>query len=214
MADAPPPNPTPESDPPITAELLVHAYLQGAFPMAESAQGPIYWYSPDPRAILPIRPDDPLGTFQVRRSLAKRVRNAGFEIALDRDFEQVVRQCAAPRPDTPGTWISEPIIQAYCELSHFDLAHSVEVYRDDRLVGGLYGVAIGSAFFGESMFSREKDASQVCLVYLVEHLRKRGFTLLDVQFRNEHINQFGVVEIPREQYMDLLSQAVESDVRW
>ncbi|MEM1355619.1 MAG: leucyl/phenylalanyl-tRNA--protein transferase [Planctomycetota bacterium] len=194
--------------------MLVRAYLQGAFPMAEGTDGQVYWYSPDPRAIIPIRPNDPLGSFRVRRSLAKRVRNAGFEIAFDHQFEQVMRQCAAPRPGESGSWISPEITAAYCELHAHGLAHSVEAYRNGQLVGGLYGVSLGGAFFGESMFSREKDASQVCLVHLVERLQDRGFRLLDVQFRNDHLDKFGIVEIPRDRYLVLLDQAVERLVEW
>ena len=214
MPAGPPPQPEPPDDPPITAELLVNAYLQGFFPMADSARGQVGWYSPDPRAIIPVRPDDPLGGFRVRRSLAKRVRNAGFEIADDRAFREVMRACAAPRRDGLGTWISQPLIDAYGELHDCGLAHSVEAYRDGRLVGGLYGVALGGAFFGESMFSREKDSSQVCFVHLVERLRRRGFTLLDVQFHNDHLEQFGVVEVRRKHYLELLEQAVEAKVTW
>lgn len=218
----------------ITPELLVRAYCAGAFPMARSADGPIEWFQPDPRAILPLEP----GAFRMSRSLAKRVRSGRFRITRDQAFEQVIRACAEPREKSPGTWISEPLIQAYVALHRLGAAHSVEAWlpaedapqladtkqtqpveqvidgRPFRLVGGLYGVSLGGAFFGESMFSRVTDASKVCLVHLVEHLRKAGFTLLDVQFTNPHLQQFGVVEIPHAAYMRKLHAAIALDVRF
>lgn len=200
---------------PLTPELVVRGYCLGAFPMARSRTGKIEWYRPDPRAILP------LDRFHVRRSLAKRVRNGGFRITLDAAFERVMAACSEPgQPGTAreDTWISPEIARVYTELHRLGVAHSVEAWHDgpegDRLVGGLYGVALGSAFFGESMFSREKDASKVCLVHLVEHLRARGYTLLDVQFVNPHLVQFGVEEIPNEEYLQRLAEALEADVTW
>jgi len=165
----------------------------------------VHWYSPDPRAILPL--DD---GFKVRRSLARRVRQAPFRITRDQAFADVIAACAEPRPDADDTWINPDIQRVFTQLHHAGLAHSVEAWQDDRLIGGLYGVALGAAFFGESMFSHRPDASQLCLVHLVEHLRDRGFTLLDVQFTNPHLEQFGVLEIPREQYLARLDAALEA----
>jgi len=195
-------------------ELLARAYLAGAFPMADSATGEIGWYSPDPRAVQPFVAGDPLGSFRVRRSLAKRVRNAGYTVTRSTGFAEVIAACAQPRPQEPETWISPALRDSYVQLHELGHAQSVEAWHEGQLVGGLYGVVLGGAFFGESMFSRMPDASQVCLVHLVEHLRSRGFTLLDVQFVNPHIEQFGVVEIRRDHYLALLEAAVELPVTW
>lgn len=204
------PDPVPD-DPPLTPELLVRAYCMGAFPMAQQRDGAggIDWYSPDPRAVLPL--DE---RFKVRRSLAKRVRQRPFTITRDAAFEAVIDACAQPRPGAEETWISDDIIDAYTQLHHAGLAHSVETFDGDELVGGLYGVTLGGAYFGESMFSRRPDASQLCLVHLVEHLRQRGFQLLDVQFPNPHLAQFGLVELPREQYLQRLYEALAMEVSW
>lgn len=197
----------------LTPELLVRAYLAGAFPMAEGRSGRVSWYCPDPRAIQPFVHDDPMGTFHIRRSLAKRVRQGRFEVTHDRAFAEVIAGCAAPRAED-DTWISPEIQSAFIALHHHGLAHSVEAWDGDQLVGGIYGLALGGAFFGESMYSRRPYASQVCLVHLVEHLRTRGYTLFDVQFVNPHIEQFGVVEVRHEQYMRLLTEAVALPVSW
>jgi len=199
----------------ITPQLVLSAYCQGLFPMADSRDGEIGWYSPDPRAIQPFAQGDPLGSFKVRRSLAKRVRNGGFELTTDRCFADVIRACASvPRNDELGTWINPEIERLYTALHHHGFAHSVEAWHDGALVGGLYGVAIGAAFFGESMFSRRPDASQVAYVWLIEHLRQRGYQLLDVQFVNPHLEQFGVVEVPREDYLALLREAIDRRMDW
>lgn len=199
----------------LEPELVLQAYSVGAFPMARSRRGPIEWYRPDPRAILPL--DE---RFRVRRSLRQAVRSGRFEVRRDTAFEEVIRACAQPRPTSRETWISEPIIEAFTRLHHAGFAHSVEAWQspegggEPRLVGGLYGVALGGAFFGESMFSRASMASQVCLVHLVDHLRARGFTVLDVQFRNPHLEQFGVMEVPCAAYLEMLASALELDARW
>ena len=182
--------------------------------MADGAEGDINWYTADPRAIQPFRVDDPLGDFKVRRSLAKQVRNGGLEIATDRCFAEVIAACAEPRGGNNGVWINDEIKRLYTELHEMGFAHSVEAYRDDVLVGGLYGVAIGSAFFGESMFSREPFASQVAYVGLIEHLRSHGYRLLDVQFVNPHLQQFGVVEVPGEKYLEMLEDAIDRRAAW
>lgn len=186
--------------------MLLSAYLQGIFPMAHpEADGEIYWYAPDPRGIIPL--DD----FHVPSRLAQTVRQAPFDIRYDTAFRRVMEECAAPRKIQKTTWISSGIIDAYTELHELGYAHSVEAWDGDALVGGLYGVAIGGLFAGESMFYRATDASKVCLVHLVERLRERGFSLLDVQFVNEHIEQFGATEISREEYERRLRAAIVVD---
>lgn len=197
----------------ITPDLILNAYCQGYFPMADGPGGEIGWYSPDPRAVQPFVEGDPLGEFRVRRSLAKRVRNGGFTVTINQRFADVIRGCAQPRSEANGVWISDQIKALYTRLHEMGFAHSIEAWRGDELVGGLYGVAIGAAFFGESMFSREPDASQVCYVHLIEYLRKHGYQLLDVQFVNPHLEQFGVVEIPQSMYHSLLEAALSQDIR-
>jgi leucyl/phenylalanyl-tRNA---protein transferase len=182
--------------------LVVRAYRQGVFPMAME-DGSIGWFSPDPRGIIP------LDRFRVPARLARVVRQGRFEIAIDRGFEDVMRACAE-RPDD-GTWISDDIIQCYTALHRLGLAHSVETWRGGRLVGGLYGVHLGGAFFGESMFHRETDASKVALAALVDRLRRQDFRLLDVQWLTPHLAQFGAVEIPRRDYLRLLKDALLLD---
>jgi leucyl/phenylalanyl-tRNA---protein transferase len=182
---------------PLTPDVLVAAYMQGIFPM--DVDGVIQWFSPDPRAILP------LDGFQVSRNLRQVVRSGRFEVRIDTRFEEVIRACGE-RPD--GTWISAEIIEAYTRLHRLGIAHSVESWRGDELAGGLYGVALGGAFFGESMFHRRTDASKAALVALVERMRQRGFTLLDVQFLTEHLERFGAIEIPRRVYLARLSKAL------
>lgn len=189
--------------PEITAALLLRAYAYGVFPMAEGADdGEIYWVDPDMRGILP------LDGFHAPRSLRKTVRRAPFEIAIDRDFDAVVAGCAEATTDRPQTWINGEIRRLYGELHAMGYAHSVECRRDGALVGGLYGVRVGGAFFGESMFSRVTDASKVALVHLIARLRAGGFTLLDTQFTTEHLRRFGAIEIPRNEYRTRLAHAV------
>jgi leucyl/phenylalanyl-tRNA--protein transferase len=178
--------------------LVVRAYREGLFPMALE-DGEIGWFSPDPRGVLP------LDTFHVPSRLARALRQAPFEIRVDTEFEAVMRACAE-RPE--GTWISEAIVDGYTALHRLGLAHSVEAWRDGRLVGGLYGVHLGGAFFGESMFHRETNASKAALVALVDRLNRRGFKLLDVQWSNPHLVQFGVREIPRLDYLAQLGAAL------
>jgi leucyl/phenylalanyl-tRNA--protein transferase len=188
----------------IEPDFLLMAYSNGYFPMADGASGEIEWYSPDPRAIID------LDAFNVARSLRLTLRKHPFEILLNRDFEGVMRQCAMREE----TWISEEIIQSYAVLHRVKYAHSVECWKDNDLVGGLYGVALGGAFFGESMFSRKRDASKVALVHLVQRLKERGFTLLDTQFITPHLLTFGAVEIPREEYLKRLNVAIQKKCRF
>ena len=183
----------------IDTSLLISAYAQGIFPMSME-DGSIGWFSPDPRGILP------LDGFMVSRRLTRLMRQQKFEIAVDRAFEDVMRACAADRDD--GTWISEEIIESYVALYRRGLAHSVEAWQDGVLVGGLYGVHLGGAFFGESMFHRVTDASKVALVAFVDRLQAGGFSLLDTQWTTPHLEQFGAMEIPREAYLVRLALAM------
>lgn len=163
----------------------------------------VYWVAPNSRGILPLR------SFHVPRRLAKTVRQRRFEVSCDRDFAGVIAGCAAPRTNHPDTWINREIARAFVELHDLGRAHSIEAWRDGRLVGGLYGMALGAAFFGESMFSRETDASKVVLVHLAALLRRGGFVLFDTQFVTEHLRQFGAVEIPNPAYLQHLDDALQ-----
>lgn len=196
----------------LTPELLLYAYRNGIFPMAvPEDDNVIHWFSPEPRAILP------LADFHVPKSLARVVRQQRFEICCDRDFEGVMKACAAPRGDDGSSWISNEIVSAYTGLHELGQAHSVECWLDGELVGGLYGVALAGAFFGESMFHRQRDASKVALVHLVELLRRNGFVLLDVQFMTSHLARFGAVEVSREEYLrrlELAMAATPSGFAW
>ena len=183
--------------------------------MADGRDGEIGFYSPDPRAVQPFVKGDPLGAFHLRRSLAKQVRKGLFEITTDSCFSRVVHQCATvPRGDGLDTWISPAIEALYNALHDQGFAHCIEAWDGGELVGGIYGVAIGGTYFGESMFSTRPYASQVCYAWLIDHLRERGYTLFDVQFTNPHLEQFGVVEVPREIYLELLAEAIEKQVTW
>lgn len=187
----------------IPSALLLSAYSSGWFPMAVD-DGEIRWYSPDPRGIIPLE------TFHVPSRLARVIRRHKFTVYIDREFEAVMRACAeTDRQDNdPGTWISGEILESYVELHKLGMAHSVEAWQQDRLVGGLYGVALGGAFFGESMFHHVTDASKVALAALVDRLRARGFRLLDIQWVTPHLEQFGAVEVSRRKYLKQLSDAL------
>jgi leucyl/phenylalanyl-tRNA---protein transferase len=190
----------------ITPDLLLQAYRIGVFPMGERRDDPkLYWLDPRLRAVLP------LDGFHLPRRLARTVRSGHFEVAADTAFVEVLRACAEPRPGHPESWINEPIIELYSELHRRGRAHSVECRRGGQLVGGLYGVSVGATFFGESMFSRERDASKVALVHLVARLIKGGFRLLDCQFMTEHLRSFGAIEVPRDDFRELLADAVGRD---
>jgi leucyl/phenylalanyl-tRNA--protein transferase len=188
----------------IPPEVLLQAYAQGYFPMADSENGRIQWYSADPRAVLPLEP------FHVPRRLARSLKTAGFTYTTDQQFEAVIRACA----ERPSTWISEGIVRSYGGLHEAGFAHSVEVCREGELVGGLYGVHLGGAFFGESMFHRESDASKAALVYLAGRLRERGFRMLEIQMITPLTEQFGARHVPRSDYGRLLAEAVAVDCRW
>jgi len=190
--------------------LLLNAYSRGIFPMADD-DGTIYWYDPDPRAILP------LDKFHISRSLARRIRKGGFEVRFDTAFTEVMLACAELDPnraDRDKTWISAEFIEVYSQLRHLGFAHSVETWIDDELVGGLYGVSLRGLFAGESMFSRATDTSKIALVYLVERLRRSGFCLLDIQFMTPHLKRFGAVEILRAEYQTRLARALTVDARF
>jgi leucyl/phenylalanyl-tRNA---protein transferase len=184
----------------IPPDVLLAAYASGWFPMAVEP-GEIRWYSPDPRGILPLE------RFRASKRLSRVVRQGRFEIRIDHDFAAVIHACAE-RPDEDGSWIDEEIVQSYCALHRHGFAHSVEAWEGGALVGGLYGVALGGAFFGESMFHRVTDASKVALAALVERLRSGGFVLLDTQWVTEHLARFGAIEIPRQRYLALLESAI------
>jgi leucyl/phenylalanyl-tRNA--protein transferase len=188
----------------ITPDLLLQAYRIGVFPMGERRDDPkLHWLDPRLRAVLP------LDGFHVPHRLARTVRSERFTVSADTAFAEIVRACAEPRPGHPESWINEPIVDLYSELHSRGHAHSVECRVGDQLVGGLYGVSVGAAFFGESMFSRERDASKVALVHLVARLIQGGFRLLDCQFMTEHLRSFGAVEIPREAFRALLADAID-----
>jgi leucyl/phenylalanyl-tRNA---protein transferase len=187
----------------ITPEVLLKAYACGIFPMAESAEDPtLYWIEPERRGIMP------LDGFRVSRRLARTVRKTPFSVVCDRDFEAVIDGCAEPRPDRGRTWINARIRYLYGALFARGHCHTVEVYDGRDLVGGLYGVTLGSAFFGESMFHRARDASKIALVHLVARLKAGGFRLLDAQFVTEHLKSFGAIELSRRQYHKRLEQAL------
>ncbi|QXC51678.1 leucyl/phenylalanyl-tRNA--protein transferase [Agrobacterium salinitolerans] len=187
----------------ITVDILLRAYSAGLFPMADSADDPeLFWVEPEIRGIIP------LNSFHVSKSLAKAMRRKPFEIRFNTAFEAVMAGCAAEAPDRPSTWINAVIRRLYSELHQIGHAHSVEAWEGEELVGGLYGVSLGAAFFGESMFSRRTNASKICLVHLVERLRQQGFTLLDTQFTTEHLKTFGAIDVPKQEYTKMLDLAV------
>lgn len=190
----------------ITPQILLKAYASGVFPMAESADdNALYWIEPEFRGLIP------LDGFVVSRSLRKACRRQMFDVRIDTAFGDVIELCAQRAPDRQTTWINDRILALYKQLFKMGFCHSVECWQDDRLVGGLYGVRIGAAFFGESMFTRKRDASKVALVHLVARLRAGGFKLLDAQFINDHLKQFGALELPRAEYHNLLEQALQQD---
>ena len=191
----------------LFADDLIYGYMNGIFPMADS-DGTLYWYSPDPRAVIP------LDTYKPAKSLRPVLNKGTFEIRINADFEGVMRGCAAPRPDEENTWISEEIIDAYTELHRLGFAHSVETYVDNQLVGGLYGVAIGAVFFGESMFHTVSNASKVAFHYLIETLRRQKYELLDTQFINDNVRRFGAIEIPKSDYVRLLKRGIAQKARF
>ncbi|MDX2223704.1 MAG: leucyl/phenylalanyl-tRNA--protein transferase [Rhodospirillaceae bacterium] len=187
----------------LTPDLVLKAYAYGVFPMAKSrADRTVFWVQPRLRGVIP------LDRFHVPRSLRKRLRRGDYRVTVDRDFKGVLAGCAAQAPGREDTWINDKIVALFTDLHRAGLAHSIETWRDDELVGGLYGLAMGGAFFGESMFSRADDASKVALCQLVGIMKKGGFRLLDTQFITDHLKQFGAVEIPQKDYLTDLSAAL------
>lgn len=189
----------------LTPSILLGAYAQGVFPMAED-DGTIYWYDPDPRTIIPLE------KLHVSRSLRRRLRKGGFEVRYDTAFKKVMIECARPAPGRETTWINDELIDLYCRLHELGFAHSAETWMEGELVGGVYGVSLAGLFAGESMFSRQTDASKIALVHLVERLSERGYRLFDVQFTTSHLQRFGAVEIPQAEYRYLLAEALTRDV--
>ncbi len=181
----------------ISPNILLGAYSMGYFPMADDDKT-ISWYSPDPRTIVP------LDSYNIPRSTKQLIKQEMFKIEIDVRFEAVIRGCA----DRKDTWISEEIIESYMELHRLGYAHSVESIDPERLAGGLYGVALGTAFFGESMFSLKSGASKIALAFLIKHLSENGFTLLDTQYMTPHLQTFGAIEIPKKKYIQLLHEAM------
>jgi leucyl/phenylalanyl-tRNA---protein transferase len=187
----------------LTPETLLSAYASGIFPMSESADDPdIFWVEPESRGILP------LDAMHIPKRLARTVRADPFKVRCDTNFEGVIDGCAEAAPDRPSTWINQTIKGMFLRLHELGYAHSVECWQEEELVGGLYGIALAGAFFGESMFSRRTDASKVALVHLVARLRAGGFTLLDTQFTTAHLETLGVIEIPRAAYQQRLADAM------
>jgi leucyl/phenylalanyl-tRNA--protein transferase len=196
---APPPKP-----PPITPQILLRAYAAGLFPMAEDAEAEyLHWFDPRERGIFPLE------TLNIPKNLAKTIRAEKFEIRVDHDFDAVLAGCAESRPGREKTWINETIAALFRQLFEMGFVHTVEAWRDGELVGGLYGLALGGAFFGESMFHRATDASKVCLVHLVARLRRGGFSLLDAQFITPHLASLGAIEISRADYRRRLDAALD-----
>ena len=182
----------------INSEIVLSAYTQGFFPMADENTGEIFWHSPDPRAVFP------LDNLKKPKSLLKSSRKKGFKYSVNADFEFVIRACA----DRDDTWISEDIISIYQDLHENGHAHSVETWMNNEIVGGLYGIAIGGAFFGESMFNLESEAAKASFFYLVEYIKSKGFILLDSQYINPFTEQLGAVEITRDNYLSFLQEAL------
>lgn len=196
----------PSDDYYIDPDLLLRAYASGVFPMAEEEDDPeIYWVRPEKRGIIPLE------DFHVSRSLAKAIRQQKYQIKMNTDFAGVLRGCANGEGERELTWINDPIKASCMRLHALGQAHSVEAWDGERLVGGLYGISLGRAFFGESMFSRERDTSKLCLAFLVEHLKSRGFILLDTQFITDHLKSLGAIEITRKDYEKRLEEALTGD---
>ena len=192
----------------LDPNTLLNAYAQGIFPMADR-DGAIRFYTADPRGIIPLAPPE---AFHVPKTLRQVVKQKRFDVRINHDFEATMRGCAAARED--GTWINDRLVRAYCELHEMGFAHSVEAWQDGELAGGLYGVSLGGAFFGESMFHRRTDASKVALVHLVDRLRERGYALLDTQATTPHLRRFGCVDISADDYMAKLEQALEKECQF
>jgi leucyl/phenylalanyl-tRNA--protein transferase len=195
--------------PPLSPQIVLRAYAEGIFPMAERRDSAeLYWISPDLRGVIPLE------SFHVPKRLTRTVKRDRFMVTSDLAFVDVMRACAEPSNGRNNSWINDEIVRLYTALHAAGHAHSVECWREDKLVGGLYGVSLGGAFFGESMFSRERDASKVALVHLVARMKAGGYALLDTQFLTRHLSQFGAIEIPREAYLERLRGALRHQSYW
>jgi leucyl/phenylalanyl-tRNA--protein transferase len=193
----------------LTPELLLRAYTEGLFPMAERrGDSTLYWVSPERRGIIP------LDGFHVPKRLGRTIRSCCFTVTADAAFSEVMRACAAPGPGREETWINSEILRLYAALHSSGHAHSIECWQDGELAGGLYGVRLGAAFFGESMFSLRRDASKVALAHLVDGLKRGGFMLLDTQFITAHLARFGAIDIPRQEYLSKLHDALNHEAFW
>lgn len=190
----------------LTIDMLLYAYAHGIFPMADGRNGEVHWYSADPRAIIPLE------TYHPQRSLRPILNKNVFEIRINTSFKEVMRHCAAPRTTDPNTWISQEMIDVYTQLHQNGYAHSVEAWYDGQLAGGLYGIALGGAFFGESMFTLRSNASKVAFHYLIQRLITQGFKLLDTQFINDNVLRYGAIEIPSTEYHQQLEIALAQSV--
>ncbi len=193
----------------ITPQVLLKAYSCGIFPMAESADDPgLFWVEPEMRGVIP------LDQFHIPKRLARMVRQQVFDIRFDFGFDAVIDGCASTTDARRTTWINKRIRRLYRELFELGHCHTVEAWQDGELVGGLYGIKLGAAFFGESMFSKKRDASKVALVHLVERLTQRGFRLLDTQFTTDHLKKFGAIDVPRDDYEILLADALQHNAEF
>ncbi len=185
----------------LSPERIITAYKQGIFPWYEEDQ-PILWWSPNPRTV--IIPSE----IHISKSMRKTLKNTAYTVTFNQDFHQVIQACKAPRGDSDETWITDDMIDAYCALHDLGYAHSVEVWCENKLVGGLYGLALGSVFFGESMFSRESNASKIGFITLTKHLQKLDFTLIDCQVASDHLFTLGAKELPRETFIETITEAI------
>ena len=187
----------------VNEETILKGYSQGIFPMSESFDDPnIYWINPKKRGIIPIN------NFKISKSLKKLIKKKKFKITINKKFKEVIYNCAKKTKDRPSTWINKEIIRLYSNLHKINHAHSIEAWHDKKLVGGLYGVTLGSAFFGESMFSNISNASKICLIYLIANLKIKNFSLLDTQFINPHLKNLGAVEVTRKKYLEILEDSL------
>ena len=193
----------------LNEETILKGYSLGIFPMSESFDDPkIYWINPKKRGIIPIK------DFKISKSLKKEIKKNKFKITINKNFNKVITNCAKKTKNRPKTWINKKIIDSYSNLHEIGHAHSIEAWFQNKLVGGLYGVSLGSAFFGESMFSTMSNASKICLVYLIANLNMKGFTLLDTQFVNPHLKKLGAIEISRKKYLKILGNSFKKKYRF
>ena len=193
----------------INEETILKGYSLGIFPMSENFDDPnIYWINPKKRGVIPIN------NFKISKSLKKEIKRNKFKVTVNKSFEEVIRNCAKKTKNRPATWINKEIIKLYSNLHEIGHAHSIEAWFQNKLVGGLYGVSLGSAFFGESMFSSMSNASKICLVYLIANLKFKGFTLLDIQFVNPYLKKLGAIEISRKKYLEILGNSLKKNINF